>query len=140
MNKKLLVYACFLILFLWLVNTLANQFFWYSAMWWFDIPMHFLGGAFLSVFAGSVFFTRLLPLRKREQVVMILLFVLVIGICWEFFEYCVQWIVKDGPQLANIPDSIKDIFMDIIGGSVASLFVLARLKRYNRNHARHNER
>jgi hypothetical protein len=68
--------------------------------------------------------------------VTVLLFVLIVGIGWEFFEYGVQNLIKGSPQLANIPDSIKDVLMDIIGGKIASFFVLRVIKRYNRTHAR----
>jgi hypothetical protein len=134
-NKKLLLYACFLVFFIWLINTLANAFYWYSAMWWFDIPMHIMGGMFLALSAGALFFKKLLPLSLKERLVVVLLFVLVMGIGWEIFEYLVQALIK-GIQLANIPDSIKDIFMDLFGGTLASFFVLRRLKMYNKGHVK----
>jgi hypothetical protein len=135
MNKKLLRTACIVVFFVWLVNALANQFYWYSAMWWFDIPMHIMGGMFLGFGAGAIFFNRLVKLSRHDGVVTILLFVLALGIGWEFFEYIVQALIKGGPQLANIPDSIKDVFMDIVGGSIATFFVLRAIRRYNRSHA-----
>lgn len=135
MNKKLLLYACVLVLFIWLVNTMANTFYWYSAMWWFDIPMHILGGVFLGLTAGALFFKALLPLRLREQLVTILLFVFIFGLGWEAFEYLVQSITG-GSILASISDSIKDMIMDLLGGIIASYFVLRRVKRYNKAHAR----
>ena len=104
-------------------------------MWWFDIPMHVLGGMFLALCAGALFFNKLRRLSRSETVVTALLFVLVIGIGWELFEYVVQIFIKGSPELANIPDSIKDILMDIIGGGVASVFVLRSIKRYNKRHA-----
>ncbi len=133
MNKKLLLYACILIFLIWAVNTLANTFYWYSAMWWFDIPMHIMGGIFLGFSAGALFFKALSSLSLKERLVTILLFVLVFGLGWEFFEYFVQSVIK-GAQLANIPDSAKDMLMDLLGGTFASYFVLRRLKRYNKAH------
>ncbi len=65
--------------------------------------------------------------------VTILLFVLILGFGWEVFEYVVQSVIK-GTQLANFSDSIKDMFMDLLGGVIASYFVLRRLKRYNKAH------
>jgi hypothetical protein len=114
---------------------MANAFYWYSAMWWFDIPMHIMGGMFLALSAGALFFKKLLPLHFKEVIVVILLFVLIIGLGWEIFEYLVQTIIK-GAQLANFPDSVKDMLMDLLGGILASIFVLRRLKRYNKAHAR----
>lgn len=134
MNKKLLFYACALVFFIWLVNTVAHNFYWYSAMWWFDIPMHILGGMFLAICAGALFFKKLRTLSRLEIIVTMLLFVFIIGVGWELFEYGVQTFIKGSPELANISDSIKDILMDIIGGVVASFFVLRSIKRYNKRH------
>lgn len=134
MNKKLLRIGCVIVFFIWLVNALANAFYWYSAMWWFDIPMHIVGGLFLGVATGAVFFARLRTLSLHDILVTILLMVLIVGAGWEFFEYGVQFFIK-GARLAHIPDSIKDIFMDMVGGAIASLFVLRAIKRYNTAHA-----
>jgi H+/Cl- antiporter ClcA len=135
MDKKLLRIACVTAFFIWLVNALANRFYWYSAMWWFDIPMHILGGVFLGFAAGALFFKKIVKRSRRDIVVTVVLFVLAVGIGWEFFEYIVQSIIKGGTQLAHIPDSIKDMFMDIVGGVIAACFVLRAIKRYNRAHA-----
>lgn len=102
-------------------------------MWWFDIPMHIMGGIFLGFSAGALFFKALLPLSFKERMVTILLFVLVFGLGWELFEYFVQSVIR-GSQLANIGDSAKDMLMDLLGGIIASYFVLRRLKRYNKAH------
>lgn len=134
MHKKLLLSACFLVLFIWLVNTCANYFYWYSAMWWFDIPMHIMGGMFLGLLAGALFFNKICVLSKKESLVTILLFVLIVGLGWEVFEYIVQAFIKDAP-LASIPDSIKDMVMDLLGGVFTSFFVLRAIKRYNKAHA-----
>lgn len=134
MHKKLLISACILVIFIWLINTLANKFYWYSAMIWFDIPMHILGGIFLSLISGAIFFKKLKSFSTKEKMVFILLFVLMVGIGWEIFEYVTQAIIK-GVQLANFPDSIKDLLMDVVGGVIGFLFVLATIRRYNNTHA-----
>lgn len=134
MNKKLLLSACALIFFIWAINSLANTFYWYSAMWWFDIPMHILGGAFLALIFSAIFFKKLTPQPSSNIFIMIILGVVIVGAGWEGFEYVVQHFIK-GLPLANFPDSVKDMLMDIIGGSIASFFVLKSVKRYNRSHA-----
>jgi type IV secretory pathway TrbL component len=134
-NKNLLKYACALVVFIWIINTLANKFYWYSAMWYFDIPMHIMGGIFLGLLFGAIFFKKLLILDTRDSLVIILLSVLIVGLGWEFFEYTVQAFLKGSLQIANLPDSIKDMAMDMLGGSLASIFVLKAVKRYNRQHA-----
>jgi hypothetical protein len=104
-------------------------------MWYFDIPMHIMGGMFLGLLFGALFFKKLLFLDTRDSLVIILLCVFIVGLGWEFFEYGVQYFLKGGLQLARIPDSIKDMFMDILGGGFSSIFVLKAVKRYNRQHA-----
>lgn len=115
---------------------MANSFYWYSAIWWFDIPMHILGGVFLASCVGALFFNKLRFLSNYEIIVTLLLFVLIIGIGWEAFEYVVQAFIKESSQIVNLSDSIKDILMDIIGGTVAAFFVLQSIKRYNKHHVR----
>ena len=121
-------------LFIWFINAIAHFLYWYSAMRWFDIPMHILGGMFLALLAGALFFNSLISLSRLQIIVTTLLFVLVVGLGWEAFEYVVQAFIKDSSQVVNIPDSIKDILMDIVGGVIASLFVLRSIKRYNKAH------
>jgi hypothetical protein len=128
-----------MILFIWLINTVAHVLYWYSAMWWFDIPMHILGGMFLALLAGALFFKQMVSLSAREQLVTILLFVLIVGLGWELYEYVVQAFVKD-VVIAGIPDSIKDMVMDLLGGLITSVFVLRTVKRYNTAHAKQLER
>ncbi|MCC7436633.1 hypothetical protein IT402_02030, partial [Candidatus Nomurabacteria bacterium] len=102
MHKKLLILACITILFIWLINSLASVFYWYSAMRWFDIPMHILGGVFLGLIFGAFFSQKILKITTKEKLVATLLFVLIVGIGWELFEYAVQFIIK-GKELANFP-------------------------------------
>lgn len=134
MHKKLLAFGAFLGFVLWSVNMLANAFYWYSAMWWFDIPMHILGGFFLAFIVGGFFFNKFKQLHKGEIWIVLLLAVVVLGFGWELFEYLVQYFIK-GVDLANIPDSIKDMLMDFIGAVLGIPFVLRALSLYNKAHA-----
>jgi hypothetical protein len=136
MNKSLFRAACTVVVFIWCINMLANAFYWYSAMWWFDIPMHVLGGVFLALVAGALWFDRLVRLAPHDALVILLLFVVIVGLGWECFEYGVQALIK-GKQLAHVPDSIKDLLMDTIGGTIGAYFVLRTVKRYNTAHANH---
>lgn len=68
MHKRLLLSACILILFIWLINTVASSFYWYSAMWWFDIPMHILGGLFLALIFGATFFQKNYQFFKKRTI------------------------------------------------------------------------
>lgn len=82
--------------------------------------MHFLGGTVL----GSVFFWGgyyELPDSFRKKYFTYgyaLVFVLVLGLAWEFFEYQVG-IDREYSRVHWAFDSVKDLIMDVIGGSVA---------------------
>ena len=43
-RKRLFKIAAYLIATLFLLNYAATKLYWYSSIWWFDMPMHLLGG------------------------------------------------------------------------------------------------
>ncbi len=118
MNKeKLLKRMTFMVFFIFIVNFLAMKFYWYSSLWWFDMPMHFLGGFFLGML--GIYILSLKDFNFSEFL-KIFLFVLVIGIGWEVFEVLVN-------QISHNPfyilDTISDIFFDVSGGLSAILYL-----------------
>lgn len=96
--------------------------------------MHILGGVFIAFCFGSLFFKKLTQLNLKQQLINILLAVVIVGLGWEMFEYFIKIFIKDSSMIVNIPDSIKDMFMDMLGGFIASIFVLNKIKRYNVSH------
>lgn len=130
MYKKLVALAACTGIMLLLINTGAILFYWYDSMWWFDMPMHTIGGM-LVVFVGSAFlWTRIRHLPARELFITLTLFVFVIGLAWEYYEYVVQFYVKS-VHLADVADSLSDLICDMLGGSIGALFVIQLKKRYN---------
>jgi VanZ family protein len=97
--------------------------------------MHTLGGIFIALLGAMVCWRHIKHLGWHDTAVALLLFVLIIGLAWEYFEYIVQFFVK-GVHLADIPDSITDLMCDMLGGIIGTAFVLRAKKRYNRVHAR----
>jgi hypothetical protein len=81
---------------------------------WFDIPMHFLGGTVAGFGFLSWVGERLVPIRSRALLAT-LLFVALIGIGWEVFE----WYFDLVDTLEYVPDTIGDLFFDLMGGIVA---------------------
>ncbi len=114
------------------VNWLANTFYWYVTIGWFDMPMHGIGGVFVALCGAAALAKRKSVLTTSELLITILLFVFVVGLAWEYYEYIVQFFVK-GVQLASISDSISDLICDMIGGVVGVSFVLLLQKRYNKD-------
>lgn len=120
----------FLVVGIFLLNLIANALYWYTAIAWFDMVMHTLGGIFLGFGVASFLFDRFRNKKDLSVFLIIAAIVLVVGLGWEGYEYLVQFLVK-GVHLADIPDSISDLYCDITGGAIASLFVLFDKRRYN---------
>ncbi|OGI85521.1 hypothetical protein A3A05_03725 [Candidatus Nomurabacteria bacterium RIFCSPLOWO2_01_FULL_41_12] len=122
-RKKLLEHLVLLMFFIFIMNSLALQFYWYYSIWYFDIIMHFLSGFWVSLFFIYVFyvrkqiFTRLFP---------IFLFVLLIGISWELYEFYIYQYISQIPF--DILDTTSDIFFDLSGGLCAILYLLVPLE------------
>jgi hypothetical protein len=102
-----------------LLHALAMHAFLYWLYPWFDIPMHFLGGAVAGFGFLSWVGERLVPLQ-RPTLARTLSFVLAVGIAWEIFELtfgvtgAVSWAL----------DTSADIVLDLLGGATA--FMIAR--------------
>ncbi len=133
MKKNLAKKALFLVIFIFFLNKIADFFYWYSSIFWFDMFMHFLGGVFLAFLIGSLFSHVYQKRNTVHTVVLILVWVFVIGVGWELFEFSVQGIIKI-TGLADIPDSFSDLFFDLLGGLVGSFFVITTKKRYTTTH------
>ena len=93
----------------------------FSKIWWFDIPLHILGGVWAGLWvatAGEFFSIRL-------SIWHIVLSVLLIGIGWEVFEYVFD--MKGSAFMSYPVDTAKDLIADCIGGVIA-VFITARLR------------
>ena len=120
-KKKFLIRLIFLIFFIFLLNYLAMKFYWYSSIWYFDMPMHFLGGLFLGLSIIWILSYKNLSLELSLKLIFkILLGVLVIGVSWEIFEILFNNIIAQMPF--NTLDTISDIFFDLAGGTFAIFF------------------
>ena len=123
-NKILFRRVAWLIFFIFFMNFLAGKFYWYTSIWYFDIVMHILGG----IFIGLLLFWFL----NKKKITFNLIFalkailgVLIVGILWEFFEIILNNIIA-GDNF-NIFDTISDLFFDLAGGSLASIYFLRKI-------------
>lgn len=132
MYKALVVYASILGLFILLVNTIAGVFYWYDSISWFDMFMHTVGGVFVAVFGGAIMYKYLKNTLPIETFINLMLFVLIVILAWEYYEYIVQIFIKE-IKLASIPDSVSDLICGMIGGTIGSYLVIIAKKRYNKN-------
>ncbi len=119
-RKKLIKRLTYLILFIFVINFLANKLYWYSSIWWFDMPMHFLGGFW--IISLYLFSSQKISIKLIFK---ILLLVLIVGIGWEIFEVLVNDIVSQNPF--NALDTFSDIFFDLSGGAMATLYFFKRI-------------
>ena len=102
------------------LNLLALKYFLFWRLWWFDIPMHILGGFIIGSMA-LWFIAYEVPIGIRSKINRILVAILatfVIGVLWEIFEYKTG-ITKGEPGYWF--DTIHDVIDDVIGGLIAYL-------------------
>lgn len=95
----------------------ALEYFWYWQFWWFDIPLHFLGGVLIALMA-SFFYVRYVStegyITSRMLFINLISAVLIVGFLWEVFE-----LVVGGREFADSDytlDTISDMFTDLAGG------------------------
>src|SRR3989344_559211 len=106
---RLLLAQLLLLVPLSITTWFAVEYFLYWRIWWLDIPMHFLGGAWAGL-CGVWLFTRE---EKVASLVWCLMFALFVGVVWEVFEYS-EGIAVFG-HLDYPFDTAKDITMDLFG-------------------------
>lgn len=135
--KKILI--AFLV-FLFVFQTASIIFSLYWRFPWIDNLTHFWGGATAGM--GMIWWTfysaKVSPatkgLPKIYTFVAILGFVAIVGIFWEFYELIVDRLITKNNYIAilqfgGLIDTMKDLFVDLLGGSVAILKFLNERKQ-----------
>ncbi len=127
--KKLITRAAWVVMFIFFINYAAMTFFWYSTIWWFDMPMHFLGGFWLGLMALWAY----LLVRRKQPVLQwnsvfwtVFILTLCVGVAWELFEVGIDRFITLVSH--NSLDTVSDIFFDLAGAFTA--FFYAMRKRY----------
>ena len=113
------------------VNAFANHYYWYWQMRWFDMPMHFSGGAWIS---GTViwwrFFSGNFPVVIPRSFSYIAMWgigiAFLVGFGWELYEMIVSQITVG--HVNAISDTLSDLIFDILGGLVVSVGVWIKTK------------
>jgi len=105
------------------LHILAVFFLLYFKYWWFDLPMHLLGGIFAGLFGMTLLALRDYSKPSPGRLLAAALFgVLLLGILWEIYEYV------SGFTFAHLNyafDTLKDLIIDCIGGLTAYYFVFS---------------
>ncbi len=130
--QKLLRRILLLILVIFTLNTLSTFFYWYYTIWWFDMPMHFLGGFFillLTVFIAEQYLH--ISLSKKhinitvlERVLLYSGVALLAALLWEYLEIIFTNILGGLPF--NILDTVSDLCFDISGILLACVYLYSR--------------
>lgn len=114
-----------------LVNALAGEYFWYWQMRWFDMPMHFAGGAWI---AGVVIWWKFFsesPTPAQIPFTRLVLWgiggALVVGLGWEIYESAVSFFIEG--HINDILDTASDIVFDVFGGLVAAYVTWLFIKK-----------
>lgn len=111
-----------------LINYAAIKFHWYSSLWWFDMPMHFLGG----VWVGLLFIWYLVRRDfSIDAIGRVLLGVFIVGMAWEVLELVLnEQFIRDAYDLR---DTISDLFFDMSGAFAAILYTMLRIMNISQN-------
>lgn len=109
--------------------------YWYWIFPWLDIPMHFFGGFWVAMFFVWLYSSRINQLPNYLITFLIILsFVALIGIFWEFLEFFYDVFISSkgyyGYMQLSAADTITDLFFDLVGGSTL-LSIYLYLKKLN---------
>lgn len=99
----------------------------YEQFWWFDIPMHFLGGAAIALAAHFILnhFQSQGVYTNRSIILRCLLLVglvAVAAIAWENLEFLLD-VYGQTTMQPSLLDTMKDMAMGLIGGSIVALIL-----------------
>ena len=120
-SLKIIVYFLIAFLFLHIFATIYHLYWLFP---WFDIPMHFLGGFLLAII--FFYFWRFAHISIGNvfgALVLMLGFVALIGVFWEFYEFLHDFYLLTGGKISvfqnSFADTVKDLFFDLVGGTTA---------------------
>jgi len=128
-QNKLTKFLVFLMLFIYIANTvLGEMFYLHYTTWWFDMVMHFFGGFWAGLF--FIWFFRVKD-ASRASIFKIIAFVFVAGIFWELFQLYAD------TYLNNVPPDWEDIITDVcfnLAGAASSIsFFKKRIMKVEKN-------
>ena len=113
-----------------LLHFFALAFYLYWTVWWFDNLMHFfagfIGGLIIVWFLldSNIFYKH--PTSMFLSFLIVLASAFIVGVAWEIFEY-VNDIARSTEAYA--PDTFRDIVLDVLGATLASLIGFKQIFR-----------
>jgi hypothetical protein len=124
--------ALLLILFIGIANGFAEYYHLYFFIWWFDIPMHIVGGVWVALTILLYYYA--LPKEEHQSTprfafLLALCGTLVVALGWEIFEFGVDR--ANHVMRFNELDTIKDIADGLLGATLGTTFFV--WKGYNKS-------
>lgn len=88
--------------------------------------MHVVGGMAIAWMGLTALrrwqaFAHIPPLPRWFAFVALTGFVMIAGVVWEWYEY-IRWITIDPTMDLTLPDTLKDLAMDTLGGLVVAWY------------------
>ena len=99
----------------------------YERFWWFDIPMHFIGGVAIAI--ATYFLLQHFEQRNlmhiNSKVLYFLIVIAIVGLsasAWEIFEFYIDILAHAEMQM-SLKDTLKDIGVGLLGGSIITSLI-----------------
>ncbi|MFA6158740.1 MAG: hypothetical protein WC763_03930 [Candidatus Paceibacterota bacterium] len=103
-----------------ILHSVAEVESYYWTVWWYDIMMHFLGGAWVAL---AILWASEMPfagfIKSRLSIRSIVLSVIVVGVVWEIYELAFG--LTSVHTIGYALDTAHDLVMDTAGAGVVSL-------------------
>lgn len=100
--------------FLAVMHFIALQLFLYWRYWWFDIPMHLLGGAVVALGIFTLVDLRIFP-QSVLRIGVVMLLVMLVAVIWEVYEVAIGVPIDGDYAIDTATDLIMGFFGSIIG-------------------------
>lgn len=104
------------------LNFLGGFFSWYTIEWWFDMPMHFLGGISVLYIGAVLWLPALKRVSAQRYAYECLITAVLLGVVWEALELYLH--MRFGSPQFILRDSISDVFFDLAGALFAMSLLL----------------
>src|SRR3989344_3927330 len=125
MKDRLLLYSFVSVIVVASVSFVANFFYLYWTVWWFDNISHFLGGLSMGLlwfWAFNKLFRFVAESSFKNILFIVLVLVLAVGVGWEIFEYIFDIANPTGFE-TYWQDTAYDLIADTFGAVSASLLI-----------------
>ena len=112
-----------LILLIGVFHNIATAYYIYWRFLWTDLVVHFLSGFWIALVGFWIFrfWLQEKEITTKKVFLATLVFAVLVGICWEVFEYMVGIV---GYSSKYTVDTILDICMDLLGGAAGFIVAL----------------